>query len=45
MWKEILTQLNAAIFANWKLLFALLLGIVIGANCMGVGDVAPAVEG
>jgi len=42
MWKNILTQLNAAIFANWKWLFALLVGIVLGAaNCGGVADLVP----
>lgn len=40
MWKEILNQLNAAIFANWKWLLAGLVGIVLGAvNCGGVADV------
>ena len=46
MWKNILIQLNAAIFANWKWLLALLVGIVLGAaNCGGVADVVPLLEG
>ena len=46
MWKEILNQLNVAIFSNWKWLLALLVGIVLGAaNCGGVADlVAPVTE-
>ena len=45
MWKEILVLLNSAIFANWKWLLALLVGIVIGAaNCGGVADLVPLAE-
>jgi len=42
MWKEIIAQLNSAIFSNWRWLLALLVGIVIGAaNCGGIADYVP----
>ena len=46
MWKTILKELNAIIFANWKLLLALLVGFVLGAsNCGGVSDYVPTFNG
>ena len=44
MWKNILTLLNIAIFANWRWLLALGVGIVIGATQCGA-EVASVVEG
>ena len=45
MWKTVLNNINQLILSNWKSVFFLVLGIVLGSALWSCSVVAPAWEG